>query len=79
MIVTEKGWWGRERENFSVKSSNLRHRPACSKNKGLSEYQRRASKLWTSPSPCQRQRGRQVKAGKQGAISAPEIASSTKL
>ena len=32
-------------------SSNLRHCQACSQNKGLSEYQKRASCLWTSPSP----------------------------
>ena len=40
----------RERENFPAKSSNLSHYWACSQNKGLSEYQRRVSQLWTSPS-----------------------------
>ena len=35
----------RERENFPVKSSNLRHCLARSQNKGLSECQRRASQL----------------------------------
>ena len=64
-----------------MKSSNLRHSLACSQNKGLREYQRRASWLQTSPFPHQRQRGRQVtaRAGRQGKISAPETASSTKL
>ena len=33
----------KERENFPVKSSNLRHSLACSQNKGLSKYQRRAA------------------------------------
>ena len=47
----------RERENFPVKSSNLRHCQARSQNKGLSEYQRRASRQWTSPSPS---RGREA-------------------
>ena len=41
----------RERENFPAKSSDLRHCWACSQNKELSEYQRRDSPLWTSPSP----------------------------
>ena len=40
----------RERENYPVKSPNLRHCQACSQNKGLSKYQRRASRLWTGPS-----------------------------
>ena len=71
----------RERENFPGKSSNLRHSLAQSQNKGLSEYQRRASWLKTSPSPSWRQRGRWVtaRAGRRGAISAPEMPSSTKL
>ena len=34
-----------------MKSSNLRHSMACSQNKGLSKYQRRASQLQTGPSP----------------------------
>ena len=34
-----------------MKSSNLRHCQAHSQNKGLSKYQRRASQLWTAPSP----------------------------
>ena len=64
-------------KNFPMKSSNLRHSLAHSQNKGLSEYQRRASLLWTIPSPCQRQRGRWVTAwaGRQGAILAPEMSS----
>ena len=71
----------RERENFPLKSSHLRHSLAHSQNKGLSEYQRRASRLRTGPCPCWRQRGRRVTAStrRQGAISAPEMASSTKL
>jgi len=57
---------------------------AHSQNKGLSEYQRRASWLWTGPSPPGgREAGRLVtaRAGRQGtvAISAPEMASSTKM
>ena len=70
-----------KRENFPTKNSNLRHSLDCSQNKGLSEYQLRASHLQTGPSPCQRQRGRLVtaRAGRQGAILAPEMASSTKL
>ena len=40
----------RKRENFPAKNSNLRHYQACSQNKGLSEYQRRASWLRTRPS-----------------------------
>ena len=64
-----------------MKSSNLRHSLAYSENKELSEYQRRASRLQTGPSPHQRQRGRwaTARAGRQGAISAPEMASSTRL
>ena len=42
----------RERENFPAKSSNLGHCQARSQNKGLSEYQRRASHLGTGPSPA---------------------------
>ena len=33
----------RERENFPMKSSNLRHSLAGLQNKGMSEYQKRAS------------------------------------
>ena len=55
---------GREKkkENFPSESSNQRHCRACSQNKGLSKYQRRASGLWTGPSPRRRQRGRQATA-----------------
>ena len=35
-----------------MKSPSLRHCQACSQNKGLSKYQRRASRLQTSPSPA---------------------------
>ena len=35
-----------------MKISNLRHSWACSQNKGLSEYQRRAGRLWTGPCPA---------------------------
>ena len=54
---------------------------ACSQNKGLSEYQRTASWLRTSSSTRWRQRGRGVtaRAGGQGAILAPETASSSKM
>ena len=42
----------RERENYLTKSPNLRHCQARSQNKGLREYQRRASRLRTGPSPA---------------------------
>ena len=64
-----------------MKSSNLRHSLAHSQNKGLSEYQRKASLLRTIPSPCRRQRGRWVTAWarRQGAILAPDMSSSNIL
>ena len=40
----------RERENFPMKSPNLRHCQARSQNKGLRKYQRRVSRLRTGPS-----------------------------
>ena len=43
-----------------MKSSNLRHCQARSQNKGLSEYQKRASWQWTNPSPT---RGREAGRG----------------
>ena len=61
----------KERESFPAKGSL-----SPSQNKGLSEYQRRASRLHTGPSLHRRQRGRHAtaRAGRQGAapISAPE-------
>ena len=42
----------RERENYPAKSPNLRHCWARSPNKGLSEYQRRASWLQAGPNPA---------------------------
>ena len=70
----------RERE-LSHEKPNLRHSLACSQNKGLSKYQRRGSWLQTSPLPSQRQRGMwaTARAGRQGAILALGMASSTKL
>ena len=64
-----------------MKSSNLRCSLAHSQNKGLSQCQRKAIRLWRGPSPSQRQRGRwaTARAGRQGAISTPEMASSAKL
>ena len=62
----------RERESvsFPVKSPNLRYCQDHSQNKGLSEYQRRVSRLdW--PSPCQRQAGGGSRSQKR-ASSAPE-------
>ena len=47
------------RDSYPVKSPNLRHRQACSQNKGLS----RASLLWTGLSPA---RDRQVRAARAG-------------
>ena len=56
---------------------------ACSQNRGLSKYQRRASRLPYGAGPPWRQRGRLVTArgGRQGpaAVQAPDTASSTKL
>ena len=58
-----------------MKGSNPTRILACSQNKGLSEYQRRASLLRISPSPCRRQRVRCAiaRAGRRGVISAPEM------
>ena len=79
-IARERGKKERERENFPSKSSNLTHSLVGSQNKGLSEYNRRASWLQTGPSPCQRQRDRwaTARAGRQGAILAP-VGAYTKL
>ena len=50
----------RETENFPAKNSNPRGSLAHSQIKGLSKHQRRASQLWTSPSPARgRGAGRQ--------------------
>ena len=47
------GYPGREKtKNSPTKGSNLMHSLALSKNKGLSEYQRRAGRLHTGPSPA---------------------------
>ena len=49
------GYPGREKtKNSPTKGSNLMHSLALSKNKGLSEYQRRATQLRTGPSPLPR-------------------------
>ena len=50
---------GKKRQNYLSKSPNLRHGGVHSQNKGLYEYQRRASWLRTSPSP---EAGRQAAA-----------------
>ena len=47
-------------DSYPVKSPNLRHRQACSQNKGLS----RASRLQTSPSPTGYRQGRAARAGR---------------
>ena len=69
----------KERENYPVKSPNLRHCQACSQNKGLRKHQRRASQMQTSPSPAgdKQSGGRQPdpERGNHG----PREASSTKL
>ena len=73
---------GREKERErSFPRKALRHNLACSQNKGLNEYQRRVSQLWTGPSTRRRQRGRRAtaRARRWEAILAPEMASSTKL
>ena len=71
-IVREReGKEKRERENYPTKSPKLRHCQAHSQNKVLSEYQRRASRLRTGPSPA----GGGQAGGSQsqkGVISAPE-------
>ena len=65
----------RERENFPVKGSNLRHSVAHSQNKGLSKYQRRTSRLHTGhhhpPSEAERQ-ACNTQSWKAGPILAPE-------
>ena len=70
----------RERERTFLQKA-IRHNLARSQNKGLNEYQGRASWLQTGSSHHQRQKGRQVtaRARRWGAILAPETASSTKL
>ena len=75
------GLWRVRHDWLHFHFTSVRHSLACSENKELSEYQRRASQLWTGPSSHLRQRGRwaTARAGRQGAISAPEMASSTKL
>ena len=64
----------RGKKNFPSKSSNLRCSLACSHNKRLSEYWRRASQLQIGPSTHPRQRGRLVtaRARRQRAMLAPE-------
>ena len=64
----------KKREDFLAKGSNLRRKLAHSQNKGLTKHQSTASRLWTGPSPHQRQRGRQAaaRARRQGAILTPE-------
>ena len=47
MALPEVGGWGKE--NFPLKGANKQ--PGCSKKKGLSEYQRRASWLLIGPFP----------------------------
>ena len=42
----------KNRENFPMKGSNLMHELARSQNKGLNEYQKRASGLCIGPSPA---------------------------
>ena len=71
----------KKKENFPVKGSNLMWSQAHSQNKGLSEYQRRASWLQTGPSPRQRQRGKcaNSQSQKTGGNLSPETASSTNL
>ena len=77
-IARERGT-KKEKENFHVKSSNLRHCQAHSQNKGLNEYQRRASWLQNSPFPVGGRRQVGDSQSWKGAILAPEMASSTKL
>ena len=69
----------RERENFSAKSPNLRHCRAHSQKKGLSEYQRKTSQLWTGHLPPEAESQVGDSHSQKEAILAPETASSTKL
>ena len=71
----------KKKKNWIFLHKALTRSLACSQKKGLNEYQRRAGRLHTGPSPCWRQRGRWATArtGRQGAILAPEMAFSTKL
>ena len=62
-----------------MKSSNLRHYKAGSQNKGLREYQRRASQLWTGPSPTRDREAGRKSQSRKGANLDPETASSAKL
>ena len=52
------------KENFPGKGSNLTHSLACSQNKGLCEYQRRASWLLTGPF---------LPRGRQAGLRQPEV------
>ena len=63
----------REREKIKKRARErtfpqkaLRHNLVCSQNKGVSEYQKRASQLRTGHSPRQRQRGRWAKPEPEG-------------
>ena len=69
---SQRGKKKRERENFPMKGSNLRHSLAGSKNKGLIEYQSRASCLSSSPFPLTEAERQTARARRQGAISASE-------
>ena len=62
-----------------MKSPNLRYCQACPQNKGLSEYQRRASRLWTSPSPARDREAGWVQPEPERDNLGPREASSTKL
>ena len=70
-----------KKENFPVKGSNLMWSQAHSQNKGLSEYQRRASWLQTGPLPqleAERQVGNSHSQKAKGNLG-PRDGSSTKL
>ena len=65
-------------DSYPVKSPNLRHRQACSQNKGLSEFQRRASRLQTFPSPA-RDKQAEGQPEKERGNCSPREAVTTKL
>ena len=70
----------KERESFPAKSSNLRHCQATHRTKDWANTRGELASC-RPPIPNQRQRGRRgaARVRRQGAISAPEPASSTKL
>ena len=85
MRQQSKLWDSQRKRGKKRERENSREKPypkallAGSQNKGLSEYQKRASRLRTGPSPA-RGRGQEgASQSQKGAKLAPETASPTKL